>query len=103
MDELISQVLLEMNAVSRTEDAALVAYAEEMAAGVSAEREAEITADLPVPYTLEESATADLSGDTLRVPRMAVVTATKVGAGGGKRPGVRSASACCTNQPPSPL
>lgn len=79
MDELIEQVLTGINAVSRTEDAKLVEYAAEMAKGVTAEREIEIVSDLPVPYTAEVNATAQIDDEKIRVPRIATVTATKVG------------------------
>ena len=74
-DVIAQQILEDINSVSRSDDETLVALADELAEGVTAEREAEITALLPAPYTIEEQASAQL-GETIRVPRMTVVTAT---------------------------
>lgn len=72
---VVTQILEDINAVSRSEDENLIALADELAEGVDAEREAEITELLPFPYTIEEQATAQI-GETIRVPRMTVVTAS---------------------------
>ncbi len=76
-DELVEQILREANVVSTGDDVDLAVIAAELAAGVTADREAEISDELPVPYTLEESSTADVDGEKIRVPRMVVVMASR--------------------------
>lgn len=78
MREIIKQILADINAQSESADDGIVALATELAAGVSAEREAEISEALPVPYTLLDNATAQMDDEKIRVPRMVVATATKV-------------------------
>ena len=73
LDMPIEQVLQELNVVSRTEVPALVDFAMDMAAGVTPEREAEIAEALPGPYTMRESATAEMGAEQIRVPRISVV------------------------------
>lgn len=80
--ELIEDILDEINAVGEpSTDATLLAFANELAAGVTAEREAAIAAELAPAYTLKELATAQANQDFIRVPRMVVATASKVGGG----------------------
>ena len=68
--EVVDAILERVNSVSTTGDAGLIATANELAAGVTAEREAEICAEeLPIPYTFETPARAQIDGDTIRVPR----------------------------------
>ena len=79
LQSLTEEILRDINAVSVSADPVLMDYANELAAGVTAEREAEIAEALPAPYTLEESATAELGSDKIRVPRMTVVQASRAG------------------------
>ena len=86
MRELIDQVLEDINCESEFQphegwEVDLVEFANELAAGVTAEREAEIAATLPVPYTRLAEATAEVSADKIRVPRMVIATATKASGG----------------------
>ena len=77
-EQMIDQVLTDLNCESRTDDADLLAAAQELAEGVTAEREAEIAAALPVPYARRVPARAQLDGDFLTVPRSAIVDATLI-------------------------
>ena len=77
-EQMIDQVLDDLNCRSRTDDADLLAAAQELAEGVTAEREAEIAAALPVPYARRVPARAQLDGDFLTVPRSAIVDASLI-------------------------
>ena len=66
---------------SLTENQTILAAAQELAEGVTAEREAEISADLPVPYAMRVPATAQLDGEELTVPRALRVDASNTGDG----------------------
>ena len=81
MSKLIDKIMEEINCVSGSTDPALVNAAEELARGVTAEREAEISEALPRPYTMLQSSTADVHGPKIRVPRMVRVSAHKIGNG----------------------
>ena len=81
MNGVIDQALAEINSLSQTDDPALVSAANELAAGVTAEREAEIAEALPVPYTMLQSSTADIHGAKIRVPRMVRVIGHKLPGG----------------------
>ena len=81
MDGVIETILTEINCETRNEDSDMVRVANELAAGVTAEREAEIAESLPRPYPMLESATADVHGPKIRVPRIATATAHQVGDG----------------------
>ena len=77
-EQMIDEVLTDLNCESQTDDADLMAVAQELAEGVTAEREAEIAAALPVPYARRVPARAQLDGDFLTVPRSAIVDATLI-------------------------
>ena len=74
---LIETIKSETNCVSDTDDAVLREYAQELAEGVTAERDAEIAANLPVPYTKRVNARAQIDGDTLLIPRAVTATAAR--------------------------
>ena len=76
--DMIQQVLQDLNADGTTDDASLIEYAQELAEGVTAEREAEIADALPAPYARRIPARAQLDGDTLHVPRQAIVDASLI-------------------------
>ena len=80
-EDLIAEVLEALNADGQTEDEDLLAAAQELAEGVTAERDAEIAGALPVPYTARVPARAQIDGDTLHIPRVAYIQASKVGDG----------------------
>ena len=77
-EQMVDQVLADLNCESRTDDVLLVAAAQTLAEGVTAEGEAEIAAALPVPYARRVPARAQLDGDFLTVPRSAIVDATLI-------------------------
>ena len=79
--DLVETIMQETQCISETDDAALDAYAQELAEGVTAERDAEIAEDLPVPYQKKVPARAQLDGDTLTIPRCVIATATRVEGG----------------------
>ena len=76
MDLPIAQILSEINAISLTDDQTIIALATELAEGVTDVEETEIVAQLPIPYTRVESATAELGEEKIRVPRMVLSTVT---------------------------
>ena len=67
--EVVDAILIDINSVSTTDDADVLAAAQELAEGVTAEREAEICDALPVPYTFLAPARAQLDDEKIRVPR----------------------------------
>ena len=79
--DLVETIMQETQCISETDDAALDAYAQELAEGVTAERDAEIAEALPVPYQKKVPARAQLDGDTLTIPRCVIATATRVEGG----------------------
>ena len=74
--DVVDGILAEINATNEIFDAELLAIANELAAGVTAEREAELSEELPVPYTSLVNATAEMSDDKLRVPKAVYTHAT---------------------------
>ena len=78
--QVISQIMEEAQCVAmlEDEDLELEAFAQELAEGVTAERDAEIAAALPVPYTKRVNARAQIDGDTLLIPRCIIATASRV-------------------------
>ena len=78
MQDLIEQVLDEVACEDLVLDDKLEAFAQELAEGVTAERDAEIAEELPVPYTKKVPARAQIDGETLLIPRCVIATATKV-------------------------
>ena len=79
--DVVATIMEETQCVSTTEDEALAAIAQELAMGVTAERDAEIAAALPVPYTKRVPARAQLDGDTLLIPRAITATASRAAGG----------------------
>ena len=77
--DLIATIMEETQCVSTTDDAQLLAYAQELAEGVTPERDAEIAEALPVPYQKKVPARAQIDGDELTIPRCIYATASKVG------------------------
>ena len=79
VDALPTVLAQEAGCISMTDDAALMAAAQELAEGVTAERDAEIALALPVPYSMRVPATAQLDGDELTVPRALRLGASSTG------------------------
>ena len=77
-DDLVETILSETSCVSETENADLWDYAQELAEGVTAERDAEIAEALPVPYQKRVPARAQIDGDELTIPRCVIATASRV-------------------------
>ena len=76
--DLLDTIIEEIQCVSETDDEALMAYAQELAKGVTAERDAEIAEALPVPYQKRVPARAQIDGEELTIPRCVIATATRV-------------------------
>ena len=76
---LVETIMQETQCVSRADDETLSAYAQELAEGVTPERDAEIAEALPVPYQKRVPARAQIDGDELTIPRCVYATASKVG------------------------
>ena len=79
--DVIETIMAETQCVSRLDDTALTAWAQELAEGVTAERDAEIAEALPVPYQKRVPARAQIDGDELTIPRAITATATRVPGG----------------------
>ena len=79
--DLINQVIKETQCRTITANLELVAYAQELAEGVTAARDEAIAKALPVPYQKRVPARAQLDGDELVIPRCVYVQASKVGDG----------------------
>ena len=82
--DLVETIMQEAGCVSESEpdtDAELWAFAQELAEGVTAERDAEIAAALPVPYQKKVPARAQIDGEELTIPRSVTATASR-GPGG---------------------
>ena len=79
--DLIETIMQETQCVSKTDDAELAAWAQELAEGVTAERDAEIAEALPVPYQKKVPARAQLDGDMLTIPRCVIATASRQAGG----------------------
>ena len=77
-DELVDQIFEEVGCVSETDDEDLEAFAQELAEGVTAERDAEIAELLPKPYTKKVPARAQIDGEELLIPRCVIATASRV-------------------------
>ena len=77
-DDLIDTILQETSCVSTTEDPELLDYAQELAGGVDAERDAEIAEELPMPYQKKVPARAQIDGEELTIPRCVIATASRV-------------------------
>ena len=79
--DLLDTITQETQCVSASTDDALIAFAQELAEGVTAERDAEIAEALPVPYQKRVPARAQIDGDELIIPRCVIATATRVPGG----------------------
>ena len=79
--ELVETIMQETQCVSETEETELLNYAQELSEGVTAGRDADIAAALPVPYQKKVPARAQIDGDELTIPRCVIATATRVPGG----------------------
>ena len=79
--DLAETIMKEKQCVSTTTSKELVAFAQELAEGVTAKRDAEIAEALPVPYQRKVPARAQIDGDTLTIPRCIIATASRVEGG----------------------
>ena len=79
--DLIEIIMKEAQCVSGSFDNDLTAFAQELAEGVTAERDAEIAEALPVPYQKKVPARAQLDGDFLTIPRCVIATASRAEGG----------------------
>ena len=79
--DLIETIMQETQCVSKNDYEVLNAYAQELAEGVTAERDAEIAEALPVPYQKKVPARAQLDGDMLTIPRCVIATASRANGG----------------------
>ena len=79
--ELITTIMTETQCVSTTDNIELAGYAQELAEGVTAERDAEIAEALPVPYQKKVPARAQIDGDYLTIPRCVIATASRAEGG----------------------
>ena len=79
--DLIQHILDEVQCVSRADDPTLEAFAQELAEGVTAERDAAIAEALPVPYQKKVPARAQIDGDELTIPRCVIATASRQAGG----------------------
>ena len=79
--DLIETILKETQCGSRSYDPNLNTLAQELAEGVTAERDAEIAESLPVPYQKKVPARAQLDGDFLTIPRCVIATASRADGG----------------------
>ena len=82
---LIETIMQETDCVSLPKDKPLAdmldAYAQELAEGVTATRDAEIAEALPVPYQKRVPARAQLDGDELTIPRCVIAQAAREAGG----------------------
>ena len=76
--ELVNRIMQETDCVSMSDDADLAAAAQELAEGVTAERDAEIAEALPKPYQKKVPARAQIDGDELTIPRCVIAQASHV-------------------------
>ena len=79
--DLVETIMEQTQCVSLSDDEALEAFAQELAEGVTAERDAEIAEALPVPYQKKVPARAQIDGDELTIPRCIIATASKAKGG----------------------
>ena len=79
--DLVETIMIESQCVSLTDLESVALYAQELAEGVTAERDAEIAADLPVPYQKKVPARAQIDGDYLTIPRCVIATASRAEGG----------------------
>ena len=79
--DIVEQIMQETQCVSATDDLYLHDYAQELAEGVTAERDAEIARGLPVPYQKRVPARAQIDGEELTIPRCIYATASRADGG----------------------
>ena len=80
-NDLIATILEETGCVSGAENGELADFAQELAEGVTAERDAEIAEALPVPYQKRVPARAQIDGDELTIPRCVIAQASRQAGG----------------------
>ena len=80
-DDVIEIIWDETQCMSEADDPELAAYAQELAEGVTAERDAEIAEALPTPYQKKVPARAQIDGDELTIPRAVIATASRQAGG----------------------
>ena len=78
---LIETIMQETGCVSYADDPTLEAAAQELAEGVTAERDAEIAEALPVPYQKKVPARAQIDGEELTIPRCVIAQAAREAGG----------------------
>ena len=76
--DLVDTIMDEAGCVSHSHDERLASFAQELAEGVSAERDAEIAEALPVPYQKRVPARAQIDGEELTIPRCVIAQASRV-------------------------
>ena len=79
--ELVETIMQETGCVSEANTTPLFDFAQELAEGVTAERDAEIAAALPVPYQKRVPARAQIDGDELTIPRCVIAQASREAGG----------------------
>ena len=79
--DLVHTLLEEVGRTTEVFDRELMAYAQELAEGVTAERDAEIAEALPKPYQKKVPARAQLDGDELTIPRCVIAQAAREAGG----------------------
>ena len=79
--DLINLIMKETQCVSVATDQKLIDVAQELAEGVTADRDAEIAAQLPVPYSKRVPARAQIDGEELTIPRCIYATASRANGG----------------------
>ena len=76
-EDVIATILDEAQCMSYADDPELDAYAQELAEGVTSERDEEIAEALPTPYQKKVPARAQIDGDELTIPRCVIATAAR--------------------------
>ena len=79
--DVIKAIMDEVQCISYATDPWLVAHAQELAEGVTAERDAEIAAVLPAAYQKRVPARAQIDGEELTIPRAVIATASRQAGG----------------------
>ena len=79
--DLVETIMQEVSCVSGSDDPDLAAFAQELAEGVTAERDAEIAEALPVPYQKRVPARAQIDGEELTIPRCVIAQAARQAGG----------------------
>ena len=79
--DLVETIMQQAGCVSETDDVRLLEAAQELAEGVTAERDAEIAEALPVPYQKRVPARAQIDGEELTIPRCVIAQAARQAGG----------------------